>query len=172
MTLHIVSRYNVIVKAGVSIEEYQALAALRYCIREFLRDGDAVARRVGLSPQQYFMMLAIRGLPRRCEATIRTLAQRMALKHHSAVEIVDRLEENGYVRRSRRQKDRRLVTVSPLQSGERLLERVVKKRIGELRSNGRRLVHAINQILACSRRPQNRNRRSNSRGRRAHDERG
>jgi DNA-binding MarR family transcriptional regulator len=172
MTLRIVSRYNVIVKTRITVGEYQAIAELRYRIRGFLRDGDAVARRVGLSPQQYLMMLAIRGLPRGFEATIRTLAQRVALKHHSAVELVDRLEENGYVRRSRGQEDRRLVTVSLLQSGERLLEAVVRHRIGELCSNGRRLVQAINQILADPRQPQNRNQGSNSPGRRARDKRG
>lgn len=95
MILRIVSRYNVTMDTGITAGEYQALAELRCRILSFLRDGDAAARRVGLSPQQYLMMLAIRGLPRGCEATIRSLAQRMALKHHSAVELVDRLEENG-----------------------------------------------------------------------------
>jgi DNA-binding MarR family transcriptional regulator len=160
------------VKTEITVGEYRALAELRYRIRGFLRDGDSVARRAGLSPQQYLMMLAIRGLPRGYEATIRTLAQRMALKHHSAVELVDRLEENGYVRRSRGQKDRRLVTVSLLQSGERLLEGMVRHRIGELRSNGRRLVQAINQMLASPRQPQNRKGGSNLPGRRAQDKRG
>jgi DNA-binding MarR family transcriptional regulator len=172
MTLNIVSRYNVTVKTGITVGEHQSLAQLRYRIRGFLRDRAAVARRVGLSPQQYLMMLAIRGLPRGYEATIRTLAQRMALKHHSAVELVDRLEENGYVRRGRGQKDRRLVTVSLLHGGERLLEEVVRRRIGELRSNGLRMVQAIIQILAYPRQPQNRNRGSNSPERRAQDKRG
>ena len=61
------------------------------------------------------MLLAIRGLPRNDQTTVRLLASRMALKHHSAVELVDRLEEHGYVRRSRGQKDRRLVVVNPRQ---------------------------------------------------------
>jgi hypothetical protein len=63
--------------------EYQALVELRYRVRRFLRDGDPVARRVALPPQQYILKLAIRGLPRGYQATIRTLAQRMALKHHA-----------------------------------------------------------------------------------------
>ncbi len=72
--------------------EYRALAELRYRIRHFLREGDAKARAVGLEPQQYLMLLAIRGLPEGSEATIQTLAERLALKHHSVVELVDRLE--------------------------------------------------------------------------------
>jgi DNA-binding MarR family transcriptional regulator len=62
------------------------------------------------------MLLAIRGLPRNDQTTARLLASRMALKHHSAVELVDRLEKHGYVRRSRGQKDRRLLVVNPCQS--------------------------------------------------------
>jgi DNA-binding MarR family transcriptional regulator len=141
-------------KMEISTREYRALAELRYCIRQFLRDGDAVARRVGLSPQQYSMLLEIRGLPQDDKATIQILAERVALKHHSVVELVDRLEEHGYVRRSRGSEDRRLVMVSLLPKGERLLEKVVKQRVGELRSSGHGLVQAINQLLVRPRRPQ------------------
>ena len=147
------------------METYRALAELRYNIRRFLRDGDAAARRAGLAPQQYLMLLAIQGLPRGDEATIRTLAERVALKHHSAVELVDRLEEHGYVRRSRGEADRRLVLVSLLPRGERLLEEVVRHRVGELRARGYRLIQAINQLLVSPRRSQDRNQARNSRGR-------
>jgi len=54
---------------------------------------DAVARAAGLEPQQYMLLLALRGLPAGVEATIRTLADRLALRHHSAVELIDRLED-------------------------------------------------------------------------------
>ena len=50
--------------AKVTNGQYRALAELRYRIRHFMRDGDAAARRSGLEPQQYLMLLAIRGLPR------------------------------------------------------------------------------------------------------------
>jgi DNA-binding MarR family transcriptional regulator len=71
-----------------------------------------VARAAGLEPQQYLMLLAICGLPQGEVATIRTLADRMMLKHHSTVELIDRLENCRYVCRSRGRDDRRLVTVS------------------------------------------------------------
>ena len=108
------------------------------------------------------MLRAIRGLPLGDEATIGTLAERVALRHHSAVELIDRLEEWGYVRRSRGQKDRRLVSVSLLWSGERLLEEVMRRRLGDLPSNGRWLVQAIDQVLANPCRPQKRKRENNS----------
>lgn len=135
--------------------EYRALAELRYRIRHFLREGDAKARAVGLEPQQYLMLLAIRGLPEGSEATIQTLAERLALKHHSAVELIDRLETRGYVRRSRSRDDRRRVFVSMLPRGERLLEQVARHRISELRSSGETLVAAIDALLERKRRDGN-----------------
>jgi DNA-binding MarR family transcriptional regulator len=141
----------------ISTDEYQALAELRYRIRHFLSEGDAVARQLGLEPQQYLLLLTIRGLPDGHEATIRTLAERLALKHHSVVELIDRLETNGYVRRSRGRDDRRRVLVSLLPRGERILEQVAKHRIGELRATGHELVRTIDQLLAETRKAQRTN---------------
>jgi DNA-binding MarR family transcriptional regulator len=131
----------------ITTDEYRALAELRYRIRHFLREGDAVAQAAGLEPQQYLLLLTIRGLPAGEEATIRTLAERLALKHHSVVELIDRLETHGYVRRSRGRDDRRRVLVSMLPRGERLLEQVARHRIEELRATGLALVRAIDQLL-------------------------
>jgi DNA-binding MarR family transcriptional regulator len=123
------------------------LAELRYRIRLFLKEGDAAARSAGLEPQQYLMLLAIRGLPADLPGKIQTLAERLALKHHSAVELVDRLERRGYVKRTRSKEDRRQVLVSILPRGQRVLERVAQQRISELRATGRGLVRAIDPLL-------------------------
>jgi DNA-binding MarR family transcriptional regulator len=131
----------------ITTEHYRALAELRYRIRHFLRDGDAVVRAAGLEPQQYLLLLMIRGLPVGEEATIRTLAERLALKHHSAVELVDRLEARGFVHRNRGRADRRQVLVSLLPRGERILEKVARRRIDELHSYGRELASAIAKLL-------------------------
>ncbi|HME13563.1 MAG TPA: MarR family transcriptional regulator [Candidatus Acidoferrum sp.] len=131
----------------VTIAEYRALAELRYRIRLFLREGDAKARAAGLEPQQYLLLLALRGLPGGADATIRTLAERMVLKHHSVVELVDRLAAHGYVRRLRSRDDRRKVLVSLLPRGVKLVERVAHDRISELRSSGVKLVTAIEALL-------------------------
>jgi DNA-binding MarR family transcriptional regulator len=131
----------------IRAEQYRALAELRHQIRQFLSEGDRAARRAGLEPQQYLLLLMIRGLPEGQAATIRTLADRLTLKHHSAVELVDRLEANGFVRRARARDDRRNVIVSLLPRGERLLEEVARQRINELRSNGHELVRVIDRLL-------------------------
>ena len=131
----------------ITTAEYRALAELRYRIRKFVGEGDAAARAAGLDPQQYLLLLALRGLPESEEATIRTLAERLALKHHSAVELIDRSEMHGYVRRSRSRDDRRRVLVALLPRGEKLLEQVARDRIGELRASGTALVNAISALL-------------------------
>jgi DNA-binding MarR family transcriptional regulator len=138
---------------GITTDEYRGLAELRHRIRQFLHDGDVVTRAAGLEPQQYLMLLTIRGLPEGEESTIRTLSERVALKHHSAVELIDRLEGHGYVRRNRSRDDRRRVIVSLLPRGERILEEVARHRISELRSNGHQLVRAIRRLLAQTREP-------------------
>ena len=153
MARYIALRYTKGVAIEITTEEYRALAELRYRIRHFLREGDAVALAAGLEPQQYLLLLTIRGLPAGEEATIRTLADRLALKHHSAVELIDRLEAHGYVRRTRGRDDRRRVLVSLLPRGERMLEDVVRQRINELRSYGHELVRAIDQLLQKARKP-------------------
>ena len=135
------------VAAKIKDQEYKALAELRYRIRRFLQEGDETAHDAGLEAQQYLLLLAIRGLPQGQEATIRTLAERLLLRHHSTVELVDRLETRGYVKRVRGREDRRQVLVLLQARGEKLLERVVGQRLIELRSHGRALVGAISSVL-------------------------
>ncbi len=142
----------------ITTADYRALSELRYRIRHFLCEGDAAARQLQLEPQQYLLLLAVRGLPEGTEATIGTLAEQLALKHNSAVELIDRMEAHGYVCRNRSRDDRRRVLVSLLPRGERLLERVARQRITELRAGGAALVQAIDALLGCRRRSQGRDR--------------
>jgi len=133
--------------ARITDGEYHALSELRYLIRRFLQEGDATARQAGLEPQQYLLLLVIRGLEPGREASIRTLADRLALRHHSTVELIDRMEAHGFVKRTRGREDRRQVLVSLQPRGEKLLEKVVAQRIVELRSHGRSLVESIRRLL-------------------------
>ncbi|HUL33501.1 MAG TPA: MarR family transcriptional regulator [Candidatus Eisenbacteria bacterium] len=147
--------------------EYHALSQLRYLIRKFLQDGDQTARQAGLEPQQYLLLLAIRGLDPTSDASIRTLAERLSLRHHSTVELVDRLEAHGLVKRTRGTKDRRQVLVSLQPRGEKLLERVVAQRIVELRSHGHALVDAIGKLLEAGPRRSRRKRTGRNRAKAA-----
>jgi DNA-binding MarR family transcriptional regulator len=141
-------------KSAITDAEYRALAELRYRIRHFIQGGDAAAQRSNLEPQQYLMLLAIRGLPQGAVATIRTLAERVALKHHSAVELIDRLESHGLVRRSRSEGDKREVRVSLLPQGSKLLDRVARERLSELKASGVALANAIIALVQHKHRSQ------------------
>jgi len=146
-----------LVAIKITTADYRALAALRHRIRVFLCEGDAAARRLGLEPQQYLLLLAVRGLPEGMEATVQALAERLMLKHNSTVELIDRLEQRGYVCRSRNRDDRRSVLVSLLPRGKKLLEQVVRQRITELRAGGAALVDALDALLEPKLRSRRRN---------------
>lgn len=123
--------------------EYLALGEFRYQLRRFLRNMEEATRELGANPQQYQLVLAIKGLPKDVEATISHLAERMQLNHNSMVELADRCEEQNLLRRSRSSTDRRQVTLSILPEGEALLRKLGVAARQELRETGPCLVEAI-----------------------------
>jgi len=141
---------------------FEALADFRYAIRRYLNFSERNARAAGLEPQQYQALLAIKGVPVSQKATVGVLAERLQIQHHSAVELMDRLEKRGLVRRARSQVDRRQVLVQLTPSGERKLKRVSLPHRDELRTAGRKLLRALEQFIShngsgSSTRPQARN---------------
>jgi DNA-binding MarR family transcriptional regulator len=127
----------------LSEAEYLALGEFRYQLRRFMRHMEEATRQLGTNPQQYQLVLAVKGLPRDVAPTISRLAERMQLNHNSMVELVDRCEENNLVRRSRSASDRRQVTLSVTPEGESLLRRLGVAARQELRDSGPVLVDAI-----------------------------
>jgi DNA-binding MarR family transcriptional regulator len=100
-------------------------------------------RELGVNPQQYQLVLALRGLPPSQSPTIGTLAERMQLNHNSTVELVDRSEQSGLIRRVRAGQDRRQVTVSITAEGEALLCKLGSAAREELRSSGPSLIQTV-----------------------------
>ena len=101
--------------------EYETLAAFRHAVRRFLAFSAREARGAGISPQQHQALLAIKGEPHRGHLTIGELAERLQLRHHSAVGLADRLVRAGLARRERSSEDRRQVHLRLTPRGERLL---------------------------------------------------
>ena len=99
--------------------DYRALADFRFEIRRFLHSSERIVRAAGLEPQQHQALLAIKGLPAHRVATVGVLAERLLVQHHSAVELVNRLETKGLLRRARGADDRREVRVHPLAAAEK-----------------------------------------------------
>jgi len=145
-------RYNPMPMAkSMSPTEFRALAEFRYQIRHFLNASEQAARAAGLEPQQYLFLLAVRGLPAGREATIRELAERMQLRHHSAVEMVNRLEQAQLLRRERSSADRRQVILHLTPRGDKILSRLAGQRIAELRTAAPALVRALTAAIRSSR---------------------
>jgi DNA-binding MarR family transcriptional regulator len=131
----------------MSLADYQGLAEFREQIRKFLRFSERAVRAAGMEPGQYQLMLAIKGIPEGVRPRIRELANRMHIEHHSAVELVNRLEAGGYVRRERAQDDRREVLLELTPKGERVLGELALHHHEELRSAAPGLVTALRKVM-------------------------
>lgn len=128
--------------------DYQALAEFRYHIRKFIRFSERAAREAGVEPQQHQVLLAIKGIPDGVEPSIGEIAKRLQVVHHSAVELVDRLEEQGMVQRRRCSKDRRRVLLSLTPKGERVLRELSVHHRRELLASGPELASALRRLNA------------------------
>lgn len=98
-------------KRGATIgpADYQRLSEFRYLIRRFLEFSQIQAQEAGLTPRQHQALLAIKGFPGGGPVTIGDLAERLRIRHHSAVELVNRLCEAGLVARDHDEEDHRRV---------------------------------------------------------------
>jgi len=134
-----------IASTSIAESDYRALAEFRYHIRRFLHFSEQAARAAKLEPQQHQLLLALRGLG--SQALIGTLAERLQIQHHSAVELVDRLAAHGLVSRARTPDDRRQVLVSLTARGRAALEKLAQAHLEELRRNGPTLVQALEALL-------------------------
>src|SRR5262244_2711963 len=127
--------------------DYQTLADLRYHIRLFLRVREEAARAAGVEPQQYVLLLQVKGFERRRPATIGALAERLQIRHHATVQLVDRLSRRGLVRRRRAEPDRRGVVVELTPRGEAVLRSLALNALAELRSAGPALASTLTRVI-------------------------
>jgi DNA-binding MarR family transcriptional regulator len=128
---------------GLEPADYRALAEFRYRIRRFLHFSERAARTAGMEPRQHQLLLAVKGLPVGQEASVGALAERLQLKHNSAVGLVDRLEEKGLVRRERSARDRRQVLVTLTEAGEALLRDLSLHHRADLRASAPLFARAL-----------------------------
>jgi DNA-binding MarR family transcriptional regulator len=134
-------------KGKFKIEDYRALAEFRFQLRVFQRVMEQAAREEGIQPQHHQLLLAIKGLPPDVPPSIHTLAERMQIAHHSAVELIDRVAKAGYVTRSVDASDRRKVNIHLTTKAEKLLAKlavVSRKQLGH--DNGK-LLGSLKSVL-------------------------
>jgi DNA-binding MarR family transcriptional regulator len=149
LPFYIASRYiyGPVTTAALRDTEYIALADFRYQLRRFLAFSEERARSVGLEPRHHQLLLALRGLPDGTVPTVGAVAERLLLRHHTVVELVDRLEQRGLIRRTRAPEDRRQVHLAITPRGERTLRRLSVAHRDELAELGPALVTALRRVL-------------------------
>jgi DNA-binding MarR family transcriptional regulator len=132
----------------LSKAEYQLLAAFRYALRRFLHFSQESARALGVEPQQHQALLAIKGFPERDRITIGELAERLQIKHHSAVELASRLAANDLATREPDSADRRQVYLALTPHGEAMLGQLTAAHRAELRRLGPELRTLLDRLSA------------------------
>jgi len=115
-------------------KDFESLSEFRHQMRRFERFSERAAQGEGVTPQQYLLMLHIKGCPGREWATVGELANRLQMQAHGAVALVTRCEVLGLVQRKPSRTDRRQVEVHLLPQGERLLRRLADLHRAELKS--------------------------------------
>lgn len=113
--------------------DYEALASFRFAVRRYLAFAEAGAKSVGLTSQQHQALLAIKAHAGRPPLSIGDLAAQLLLKHHSAVELVGRMERAGFTMREPDEDDRRKVRVVLTPLGEEVLAALSTNNLKELR---------------------------------------
>ena len=114
--------------AKLTTDEFIQAAEFRSALRSFQRLAERAARRAGLTPQRYLLLLMIRGAPDGSgSSTVTELAERLQLAQSTVTELVGRAEEAGLIEREASQVDARVAHLSLTREGERRLSRIVEE---------------------------------------------
>ena|ERR1017187_4354243 len=132
-------------------EDYRNLAEFRRQIRQFVSFSEGIARQHGIEPKQHQLLLTIKGLPENVKPTIGEIASRLFIQHHSAVELVNRLVDAGFVVRVRGKEDRREVLIRMTAAGTALLRKLSLAHKLELKRSGPALAKALNSVIRNAR---------------------
>jgi DNA-binding MarR family transcriptional regulator len=116
--------------------DYEALARLRYELRKFQAFSSAAATKAGLTPQQHQALLIIRGFSDPDPVSIGDLAKFLLIRHHTAVELVDRMAKLELISRVADGADARRVLIKLTREGERRLQKLSEIHLKELQAIG------------------------------------
>jgi DNA-binding MarR family transcriptional regulator len=128
--------------------DIKELAEFRFLLRRFLAFSEQAAESLGLPAQQHQLLLQIAGAPVGTEVTPTYLAGRLALRRHSVVELCNRCESAGLLRRIPSQEDLRSVSLHLTAQGEEILASLSRAHAAELRELGPNLVSSLVRLLA------------------------
>jgi DNA-binding MarR family transcriptional regulator len=129
-----------------SVQLLRTLADFRFELRRFLHFSEAAAREAGLEPQQHQLLLQIAGAPPNSATTIAFAADRLGLKHNSAVELVNRCQNEGLLVRTVDAADKRRAILCITRKGERLLASLTREHARELNERAPLLVRTLRRV--------------------------
>ena len=124
--------------------DFERLLAFRVSLRRFQHLSESQARAAGLTHVQHQLLVAIKGHPGAEPPSVGDLAGYLLLRHHSAVELVNRAELAGLVRRGPDPEDARIVRVTLTRKGDRLVTKLTAAHLAQLDS----LAAALNELTA------------------------
>jgi DNA-binding MarR family transcriptional regulator len=130
----------------------KTLAEFRYQLRRFLLFSECAALEAGLHPQQHQLLLQVAGAPEKTAVTISYAAKRLALKHNSAVELVDRSEREGLLERRADAGDKRRAILRLTRKGRLILGRLADSHAEELNELAPRLTKVLKPLSVNLRR--------------------
>jgi DNA-binding MarR family transcriptional regulator len=136
-------------RAGwVAPEKLAELAEFRYLLREFLSFSEAATEVVGISAQQYQLLQVVAAVPVGQERSISYVAERMLLRHNSAVELVDRAQRSGLVQRVTDESDHRRSLLEITERGQQLLSVLVEEHLKEIDAKGPEMNRALQRLIS------------------------
>ena len=119
---------------GADAVDYEALAQFRFQLRRFLSFSEAAARNAGLTPQQHQALLAIKGFSSAHPLSVGELADFLLVRHHTAVELVDRMTKLRLLERIADEDDSRRILVKLTKNGEQKLRLLSEIHLEELQA--------------------------------------
>lgn len=117
-------------------KEYEELAEFRYRLRKFLHFSELDAAEMGITPNQHQLLLSIAGFPGRNWVTPTEIAERLQVRHHGALGLIQRCERIDLVRRFDNLVDRRSVCIELTEKGREVLEQLTIRHQSELKRLG------------------------------------
>jgi DNA-binding MarR family transcriptional regulator len=137
-------------KAKVAVPaRLEELAEFRYRLRRFLNFSEVASEAMGVSAQQYQLLQVIAAVPEEQGASIRYVAERMVVKHNSAVELVDRAERSGLVRRVVDESDHRCSLLEITERGGEVLAQLVEQHLEEVEAEGPEMIRALQRLIGA-----------------------
>ncbi len=139
-------RYILAVLKANERKQIKLLAQFRYEIRRFLHFSEQAAAAVNLQPQQHQLLLQIAGASDEIPVTISYVAERLGLRHHTAVELSKRCEIAGLLRKTHDSEDRRCVVLKLTEQGQGALRQLSETHARQLRELAPNLIGALKRI--------------------------